>query len=323
MSEAAAIPQSEEKRVDDVDQDVRRFTDGINKSYAAIEGLADMSLPQRRAIAEEIRRPWCEGGPQMAETVEMEIAGCRARLHKPAKDTPLPVLFYIHGGGWTLFSIDTHDRLMREYAARANIAVVGIDYSLSPEARFPVALDEVVSALTWLQDKSDQFGIDMSSFAIGGDSAGANLSVAAALRLKEKGDLVPSALLLSYGVFTSQHTDSYKRYSDDRYSLEVDEMDWFWANYVRGPADHENPLVEPLKADLAGMPSVFMAIAECDILADGNRAFAAALEKAGVAVNATTYSGATHSFLEAVSVAPLADQALQEQSDWLRTALTG
>ena len=128
---------------DDIaDPDIRRFVDAINAAYVEHAAPAGASMAVRRAVAERVRRPWREGGPIMAETHEMDMDGVRLRLHRPVADQKLPVMLYIHGGGWTLFSIDTHDRLMREYAARAGIAVLGIDYSLSPESKFPVALEE-------------------------------------------------------------------------------------------------------------------------------------------------------------------------------------
>lgn len=308
-------------RIDDVDPDIRHFTDSINGSYAAIKGLANMSLPERRAVVERVRAPWTEGGPRMAETRELAILGMRARLHRPIAEGKIPLLFYIHGGGWTMFSIDTHDRLMREYAARAGVAVIGIDYSLSPEHRFPVALDEIGAAIGVLYAEAADMGINMDRFAIGGDSAGANLAVATTLALRDGGKALPRALMLSYGVFKSAATPSYARYSDARYNLGADEMDWFWANYVNNPSDHSNPLVEPIKAELTGLPPVFVAIPECDILSDGNHEFVAALKEADVPVEHVVYHGATHSFLEAVSISPLADRALGHQAAWLGTQL--
>lgn len=314
---------SPETNVDDIDVDIRKFVDGISQGYANVSGLADMTLNERRAVAEKIRVPWRSGGPEMAETREISIGGMRGRLHRPTSNAVLPVLLYIHGGGWTLFSIDTHDRLMREYAARAGVCVVGIDYSLSPEHKFPVALHQVVDTIEWLQTKAGELGIDPDKVAIGGDSAGANLSVSACLELRRRGGKLPQALLLSYGAFGSAATASYARYDGPDYCLEVNEMKSFWENYRRSPADHENPLVEPEKADLSGMPPAFLAIAECDILADSNREFAKKLEAAGGVVEAVVYEGATHSFLEAASIAPLARRALDEQSDWLRSQLIG
>ena len=302
---------------DMADPEIRRFVDAINAAYVEHGAPAGATMATRRQVAERVRKPWREGGPIMADTREMDMGGVRLRLHRPVADQKLPVLLYIHGGGWTLFSIDTHDRLMREYAARAGIAVIGIDYSLSPESKFPVALEEGAAALDWIESQADALGLDADRVLIGGDSAGANLSVAACLLQRQRGRPLPIAMLLNYGAFAPERTPSYARFGDD-YSLESDEMDAFWASYVDGPEQLADPLVAPLRADLTGLPPAFLAIAECDILADCNDAFARKLEEAGVPTVAVTYRGATHSFLEAVSFAPLAIRAFDEQSAWIR-----
>ncbi|WP_447753052.1 alpha/beta hydrolase [Sphingopyxis fribergensis] len=302
---------------DMADPDIRRFVDAINAAYVEHGAPAGASMATRRQVAERVRKPWREGGPIMATSEEMDMGGVRLRLHRPVADEKLPVMLYIHGGGWTLFSIDTHDRLMREYAARAGIAVLGIDYSLSPESKFPVALEECAAALDWLAAQADTLNLDADRVLIGGDSAGANLSVATCLLQRQRGRPLPIAMLLNYGAFAPERTASYARFGDT-YSLEADEMDAFWASYVDAPEQFADPLVVPLRADLAGLPPAFLAIAECDILADCNDAFARALAAAGVATHAVTYRGATHSFLEAVSIAPLAGRALDEQAAWIR-----
>ena len=307
---------------DDIaDADIRRFVDAVNAAYVEHAAPAGASMAVRREVAERVRRPWREGGPIMAETREMDMDGVRLRLHRPVADAKLPVMLYIHGGGWTLFSIDTHDRLMREYAARAGVAVLGIDYSLSPESKFPVALEQCAAALDWIVAEAGALNLDAKRVLIGGDSAGANLSVATCLLQRQRGHPLPTAMLLNYGAFAPERTPSYSRFGAGDYSLESDEMDAFWAAYVDGPEQLANPLVAPLRADLAGLPPAFLAIAECDILADCNDAFARKLEEAGVPARAVTYAGATHSFLEAVSIAPLARRAIDEQAAWIRDIL--
>ncbi len=309
---------------DDVDPEIRGFIAALNHGYGQFSDFDALPLPERRAAAETVRERWRAGGPVMAETTETVIAGCRARLHRPhmeARTAPPPALLYIHGGGWTMFSIETHDRLMREYAARAGIVVIGIDYSLSPEAKYPVALNEVVNAFRALRRDAATFGIDRAAIAIGGDSAGANLSVAACLALRSANEPLPVAMLLNYGAFDPAATPSYARFDGPAYMLTISEMDRFWDNYTADSAALTDPLVAPLKADLAGLPATFLAIAECDILADANLAMAARLTAAGVAVEAQVYRGATHSFLEAMSIAALADRALDDAAHWLSARL--
>jgi len=308
---------------DDVDPQVREFIQRMADGYAAFPQLDAAPLDEVRRITALVREQWTHGGPAMAaiENLHVGAHGVRVRVLRPRRGGALPALVYLHGGGWTLFSIDTHDRLAREYAARAGVAVVAVDYSLAPEHRFPRAIDETLDVIAWLRERADALGIDAGRIAVGGDSAGANLAVASQLALRAQGRPLLAAMLLNYGAYDDEPSPSWSRYDGPDYMLEADEMRGFWNNYLRSAADREDPLAMPLRADLHGLPPAFMAIAECDILADGNRAMAQALRAAGVAVEARAYAGATHSFLEAMSVSDLANRALDDAAGWLRQTL--
>lgn len=232
-------------------------------------------------------------------------------------------MVYLHGGGWTLFSIDTHDRLMREYAARADIVVIGVDYSLSPESKFPRALHESVDVVRWLRQHAQDIDIDAARIAIGGDSAGANLSLATCLSLRDTGDDdAVRAMVLNYGAFDRSISDlAASRLGAPGAMLEAAEMEQFWLNYLRDATDIDNPLACPLRADVSGLPPAFLAIAELDVLAEQSVALTAKLRAAGVPAHSAIYSGASHSFLEAVSIAAVSDRALAETSQWLRDQL--
>lgn len=304
---------------DGVDPDIRRFVDLVTADYAAYPLDDPADFVARRHVAERVRERWRVGGPEMCEVRTFEAGDVRMRLYRPQAEARLPAMIYVHGGGWTLFSIDTHDRLMREYAAHAGIAVIGFDYSLSPEHKFPVALDEVVGGIAWVLANAATLGVDADRLLIGGDSAGANLAVAASLKRRDQGLAALRGLVLNYGAFDPRPTPSYDRYGGPAYPLAIDEMEAFWDNYVDTREQLDDPLVAPLRADLTGLPPAFVAIAECDILADCNHAFADKLAAAGVAVEAVTYRGATHSFLEAMSIAPLAARAIGDQAAWIRS----
>lgn len=299
-----------------IDPQIREFARLLNEAYATHGDARDVA--HRRQIAERVRETWRSGGPVMAETRDMIVDGLRLRLHRPTSRSDGPVMLYVHGGGWVLFSIDSHDRLMREYASRADIAVIGIDYSLAPEAKFPVAIDEVCAVLAWIEAQGRSLGIDPERIFVGGDSAGANLSVAACLKRREAGRAPLAGMVLNYGAFDPAPTASYDLYGGPDHILNGAEMDAFWEAYTHHPEQRLDPLVAPLKADLHDLPPAFVAVAECDILADSNHAFAAKLREAGVPVEEVTYAGATHSFLEAVSIAPLASRALDDQARWIR-----
>ena len=310
--------------VDDVEPELRLFQQRINAGYAGVGDFAGLPRDQARASAARIRAPWARGGPTMAQTTSLPppVAGVGVRIHHPGPArTPLPALVYLHGGGWTMFSVATHDRLMREYAARAGVVVVGVDYSLAPEAKFPQAIGEAAAVVAWLRAHGAEHAIDATRLLLGGDSAGANLSVATSLWLRQHGQAPVDGLLLNYGAFDREPGGSWDRYDGPRYMLEVDEMQRFWDHYLRDDADRLDPLAEPLRGDLRGLPPAFFAIPECDILADGNRRLAAGLREAGVAVEVREYPGATHSFLEAVSISPVADRAFDDAAQWLRARL--
>ena len=307
----------------ELDPDIRTFHARTSADYARLSGGGYADLAQRRAVAETVREGWAAGGPTMAhsETLTVGPNDTRIRIHRPTTETPLPAMVYLHGGGWMLFSIDSHDRLMREYAARSGCAVIGVDYSLAPEARFPRALDEVEAVCAWLRDNGAAHGIDATRLALGGDSAGGNLALSTALRLRDAGHGA-AALLLNYGAFDTVERGSHVRYDGDAFMLTRVEMAEFWDNYLGpSPAAAEHPHARPMLANLRGLPPSFLCIAECDILADENLAMAERLHEAGVAVTARVYPGASHSFLEAVEISALADRALAEASRWLGDTL--
>ena len=312
----------------DLDPQVREFIRITGEAYLTHSLGQPKTMQGARDVAELVRAPWVAGGPQMADTSELAIdtrhGKVRVRIHHPVTGTaPQPVLFYVHGGGWVMFSLDTHDRVMREYAGRSGVTVIGIDYALSPEVRFPVALEQIVDVLSFAMNHGEGLNIDADRMAIGGDSAGANLSVAAALTLRDDGHGKRlKGLLLNYGAYADElKRDDVARFGGEEYMLTDTEMHAFWAQYLASPEDAANPLACPLKADLRGLPPAFLAIPECDVLAGQSHDLYDRMIAAGVAAQAVTYAGASHSFLEAVSIATVADQALGDASAWIAKLL--
>jgi len=306
----------------DLDPDIRCFIHTLTAAVAQHPDFSSAPYPQVRRWMEEARAPWRQGGPAMLETRELTVptrhGPVRARVHRPASGI-LPGLVYLHGGGWTLFSIDTHDRVMREYASRAGCCVIGVDYALGPEQKYPVPLEQVVDVLNWLVEQGQALGIDTGRLAIGGDSAGANLSVAACILRRDQASVPPLlAMLLNYGAFGARcSADACRRYGGPEYMLGCEELSQYWRNYMRSDEDAQDPLVCPLLAELAGLPPAFLAIAECDVLAEQNIEMAARLQSAGVPTRSVVYPGASHSFIEAMSIAAVSNQALADASAWL------
>ncbi|MEQ1866017.1 MAG: alpha/beta hydrolase [Micropepsaceae bacterium] len=312
----------------DVDPEIRRFVEITSAAYARHPDFSTISVDEARRICEDVRAPWVQGGASVASTTERFVptrAGTvRVRIYDPTPNHRKPALAYLHGGGWTVFSLDTHDRLMREYAHRGQIAVVGIDYARSPEAKFPTALEQTVDVLRWMRANASDLNLDEGRLAVGGDSAGANLSMAAALVLRDEGEgTLLRALVLNYGAFDRAISgDSVRRYGGAGYMLNAEELNYFFNNYIRTPGDIDNPLVCPLKAGLAGLPPTLMIVPECDILSEQSFAISEKLVREKVPVDVKVYRGATHSFLEAMSVSEISNRAISDTTAWIRKSLS-
>jgi len=311
----------------DLDPEIRQFVTRMSAAFASHPNFNDLPFPEMRRACEQVRAPWAVGGPEMAQRTERWVAtpvgDVRVRIHNPSERTGKPALIYMHGGGWTTFSIDTHDRLMREYAALADIVVLGVDYALSPEVKFPAAQQQIAAVTRWVHQHSEELGIHRDRIALAGDSAGGNLAITTALRLRDEGDAgIVKAIVTNYAVVDIYSTpEALQRYGHEGYMLGADEMLGFWENYLRSPDDAKSPLACPVLADLQGLPPVLMIIPECDILTEQNWRFARQLGQAGVKVATSFYDGASHSFLEAMSISAISNRAIADTAQWLRETL--
>jgi acetyl esterase len=276
-----------------------------------------------RAVNEAIAMQFGRGGPVMAETTEhwLAIRGRRVlcRVHKPVAGKKLPVLVWFHGGGWVFQSIDSHDRLVREYAAAAGVATVSVDYALAPESRFPQPLLECADAIRAIAEAD--WGLDTSRMVVGGDSAGGNLALAAALHLRDTGGPALRGVLTPYPVTDADFTSpSYVEFADG-FGLTRAGMAAYWDLYTRDSADRLNPLAAPLRADCHGLPPTLIQLAEIDVLRSDGERMAAKLRAAGVAVTLTTYPGVLHGFMRLTECVSAARRAVAEAGDWLKATL--
>jgi acetyl esterase len=305
--------------MDQIDGELRGFLDTMRASWAQHPPFDRLSFPEQRAVAEQVRAQWTQGGPVMARTIDHVFAAggaeMRVRVHIPAGlAEPAPAMVYLHGGGFTLFSIDTHDRLMREYAAQGGFAVIGLDYPLAPEHRYPVALDLIVDFMLWLKERASDWGIDPARLAMGGDSAGGNLAFATCLRLRALGRLsLVRAILSNYGGFAATISDEAEtRFGGPGSIMDRAEALQYYANYLRSPEDARDPCACPLHADLSGFPPVLLIVPEMDIITEQSLAMESRLRDFGVTTECKIYRGAIHSFLEAMSVSVLACEAIAD-----------
>jgi acetyl esterase len=310
-----------------IDPEILGFLARISGDYAAYPPMDSVGVDEKRRIASAVRAPWAQGGPEMARTENLEVstpAGkVRVRLHYPTTESPLPALVYAHGGGWVFFDLDTHDRVMREYAARAGIVVVGVDYARSPEARYPKALDQLIGVIRWLRESGAPLGIDPRRIAVGGDSAGGNLALCASLKLRDAGEREAlSGIVLNYGALDmDMESESHRRYGGGDFLLGSQEMLEYWKTYLGDLSIASDPYACPGDADFRGLPPTFLAVAELDVLHDGNVRVAARLREAGVPVSCTVYPGTIHGFIEAAQVSKITVRALEDTALWLRGTL--
>jgi acetyl esterase len=262
------------------------------------------------------------------DTVEdLEIdAGDHAipvRFYRSPDSPPAPVLLYIHGGGWTLGTLDGVDLLCRELRERVGCHVVSVAYRLAPEHPFPAGLEDCVSTLDWLHEHARDLAVDPARIAIGGDSAGGNLSIATCLTAQETGRPMPKYQLIVYPAtdFASDR-GSWSEHADAPLLTAADAR-WFMSLYAPAAADHANPLVSPMSAgSLSALPPTHVITAEVDVLRDDAEAFAARLRADGVTATLRRYPGVFHGFFTEVGVFERTTQAITEASELLRTALT-
>jgi acetyl esterase len=287
-----------------------------------------MSAAEARAAAEERNRFWNEGNPAIASVRELTVPGTCGplplRLYEPDGVGPAsPAVLYLHGGGWVICSPDTHDGVCRRLANAAGLRVAILGYRMAPEHPFPAPLDDCVAAARWLRANGRELGLDPDRLALAGDSAGANLSLATLLALRDAGEPLPAAAALIYGAFSADDLDSpsHRRYGGGEYILSTPLMRWFWDQYVPDPARRDDPLVSPLRADLRGLPPLYVAAAELDPLRDDSERLAGRLALAGVDFDYRLWRGVCHACVMMSRMLPAADAQIAEVAGFLRRRL--
>lgn len=246
------------------------------------------------------------------------------RVVRPAGATGvLPAIIYIHGGGWVLGDRETHDRLIRELATGANAALVFVDYDRSPEARYPVAIEQGYAVAKYVADNAEKLMIDGRHIVIAGDSVGGNMATAIALLAKErKGPTFRAQALLYPVTDASMSTRSYEQYATGPW-LTRDSMAWFWDQYIPEKAKRGDIHASPLNAsrdELSGLPQTLLIVDENDVLRDEGEAYGRKLAEAGVRVTSVRYNGTIHDFmmLNALAMTPAVRGAIGQATGYLR-----
>lgn len=293
--------------------------------------LYDLGPVEGRRTVDEVQNGQGVERPD-ADITDLTIPGgptgeVSIRIVKPAGATgTLPALLYTHGAGWVFGNAHTHDRLVRELAVRAQAAVVFTNYDLSPEARYPTAIEQVYVALQWITASGAEQGIDGTRIAVAGDSVGGNMTAATTLLAKQRGGPRIAAQLLFYPVTDAGFdTASYEQFASG-YFLSREGMHWFWDQYTTDPAERAQITASPLRAtldDLAGLPPALVIVGEADVLRDEGEAYAAKLRAAGVPTTAVRYAGIIHDFvmLDALRDTHAARAATRQGGEFLFDAL--
>ncbi|GGL58968.1 alpha/beta hydrolase [Halocalculus aciditolerans] len=293
--EAAGVPEWHALSV----ECARRVEDDV---FTPEETDPEVAFTRTLAFETEASRP------DDAAALEDDVS---VRLYRDTAETPVPVLVFYHGGGWTLGTLDSIDGVCRRLAARTGCLVASVDYRLAPEHPFPTPLDDAYAALEWVAENADAFGGDGSRLAVAGTSAGGNLAAAVARRsAREDGPTVDRQLLLYPMVSTDLDRASYVENADGPLLTRAD-VAWFWEQYLRSPVDAANPYADLLAApDYAGLPPATVVTAGADPLRDEGIAYADALVDAGVDVTHRHYPEMAHGFLSLTDDVTIADDAL-------------
>lgn len=266
-------------------------------------------------------------GIDVAEkTIQQDGLSVKLYIVRPSGETgALPAFMFYHGGGWVLGDFATHKRFVRDLVVYSGVAAVFVEYSRSPEAKYPQALNESYAALKWVAEHGKEINLDGSRLAVVGNSAGGNLAAATALTAKNKKGPALKFQLLFWPVTDSNfETGSYNQYATSRF-LTKNMMIWFWDHYMP-KSERNDPYAAPLKSkleDLKGLPPTLVQTAENDVLRDEGEAYARKLDGAGVATTLVRVQGMIHDYglLNPLAHLPAVQSALRSAAAELRNAL--
>ena len=283
-----------------IDKDVRSFLKKLNSGGTSLEKLAPKEAQNVLVNAQAAVNVDLSGIDVSEKTITADGYTILLNIVKPKGVTKkLPVFMFIHGGGWILGDFPTHKRMVRDLVVQSGFTGVFINYTRTPEAKYPVAINEIYAATKWVAEHGDQINVDGKNLALVGNSVGGNMSIVTSLMAKEKnGPKIKGQILFWPIVDSDFNTDSYKRFGKDRF-LTVPIMKWMYDMYITDPEQRKQIYASPLIASLdqlKGLPPTLIQTAENDVLLDEGEAFGRKLNEAGVQVTTTRYLGMIHDF---------------------------
>jgi len=309
-----------------IDAEVKDLLDEVQAGNTV--PMEDLAVDEMRRRSLVDARATC-GEPVAVNQVRDIVIPCdhgdvRARMYTPKGTAPFPALLFVHGGGFITCSVDTHDADCRSLCDGAKCVVVSVDYRLAPEHPFPAAIDDVYRALEWVASNAKRLNIDASRIAIGGDSAGGNLSASACLIARDRSGPAIRCQMLIYPATNLAHpeTSSYIRYGEG-YLVTRRFAERCLDAYFDAEGDARNPYASPfLAADLSNLPPAFILTAEFDIVRDDGEAYAARLKDSGVPTHVSRYDGMIHGFFSMTGVLSRARVAQADAAAALRAAFS-
>jgi acetyl esterase len=284
------------------------------------------SIPEVRAATDRIGAFLGEGSVPLQRESDLSLPGPHGqvpcRLYLPDGAERPPLLVYAHGGGFMQGSIPSWDCFLRDLVRQSGVAALSVDYQLSPEVKFPVAFDEMVAMTRLMAREGDGLGIDPSRLAVGGDSAGANLALAAALAMRDAGEKALRFQLLIYGCFSTDcDSPSWQRFGQGA-GLNQANMRWIWETYLEGPEQKEDWRAAPMLGDLKGVAPAHLIVGSLDPLLDDSNNLTAKLKAAGVPHELTIYQGINHGFIRYGRLIGTARKAVAECAAALKAGLS-
>ncbi|WP_068497600.1 alpha/beta hydrolase [Paenibacillus kribbensis] len=317
MSKKVQLEPAAQKFADDNAKPPFLYDLGPEKGRETVNEVQSGSADKPAADVEDLS---ISGGP----SGEVQV-----KIVRPQQVTDgLPVIVYVHGAGWVFGNAHTHDRLIRELAVGAQAAVVFPEYSLSPEAKYPTAIEEIYAVVQWVAQHGREHGLKPDTLTIAGDSVGGNMTAAVTLLAKERSGPSIRQQLLFYPVTdASFDTESYHEFATG-YFLSREGMQWFWDQYTTDPNERAQITASPLRAttaQLKGLPRALVITGEADVLRDEGEAYASKLREAGVDVTAVRFQGIIHDFVMLNSLAETAAKrgAIALATSWLRQGFEG
>ena len=291
--------------------------------------IGSVSPPEMRERFNEDVSGWNLDLPEIHNTEDFQIdtgvGSVPVRLYDPVdRDTDLPCLIFIHGGGWIVGDLDTNERTMRLLALRSGIRVLSVDYPLAPENKFPAGLDACVAVTRRVRQHGRDWGIDPDRLAIGGDSAGGNLALATAVDLKNADENWLRLGLLIYPALSPHaDTESHQIFGQGEFGLGTDAMHYFWGEYLADASQKDDPRAVPLLADMGSMPPMYIVTGGLDALTDDSRKLEQNLKASGTEVIHRHYPGMIHGFFSMALFLTIGEKAVDEASAALAEKLFG